>query len=122
MKKTLSLLLAVVMMFALCASAMAETDVSQPMTVSIFMQADDNPANADAENPVISYWRGLYNLEIDWQKPPQGSEQEQLNMMLGTGDYTDVIDLGFNTENLTTLYEDHVIYRASSLPAGTDSL
>lgn len=110
MKKTLSLLLAVVMTFALCTSVMAEADVSQPMTVSIFMQADDNPANADEENPVISYWRGLYNLEIDWQKPPQGSEQEQLNMMLGTGDYTDVIDLGFNTENLTTLYEDHVIY------------
>ena len=94
-------------------STAATVDTSQNMDVSIFIQADDVAEGAGEESPVIQYWSNLYNLTVEWQKPPQGSESEQLNMMLGTGDYTDVIDLGFNTENLTTLCDDGVIYELS---------
>lgn len=90
-----------------------EVDTSENITVTVFMQADDVSAAEAAENPITTYWGELYNLTLDNQYPPQGSEQEQLNMMLGTGDYTDVIDLGFNTENLATLWEDGVIYELS---------
>lgn len=88
-------------------------DISKALTISIFEQADDNPEFTLDNNPVINYWEGLYNLDVEWQQPPQGSEQDQLTMMLGTGDYTDVIDIGFNQENLGTLYEDGVIYELS---------
>lgn len=95
------------------AEASSAVDLSENMEISIFMQADDVAEGDGEDPPVIQYWADRFNLTIEWQKPPQGSETEQLNMMLGTGDYTDVIDLGFNTENLATLYEDGVIYELS---------
>lgn len=88
-------------------------DTSENMDISIFIQADDEAEGGQKVNPVIQYWSELFNLTVEWQKPPQGSEQEQLNMMLGTGDYTDVIDISFNTENLATLCNDGVIYELS---------
>ncbi len=89
-------------------------DTSETQSISIFMQADDVPEGTPGDDgAVLNYWKEMFNLEIEWQKPPQGSEQEQLSMMFGTGDYTDVIDLGFNTENLSTLCQDGVIYELS---------
>lgn len=89
-------------------------DTSETQSISIFMQADDVPEGTPGDDgAVLNYWKEMFILEIEWQKPPQGSEQEQLSMMFGTGDYTDVIDLGFNTENLSTLCQDGVIYELS---------
>lgn len=91
-----------------------KVDTSETQTISIFMQADDTPEGTPGDDgAVLNYWKEMFNLEIEWQKPPQGSEQEQLSMMFGTGDYTDVIDLGFNTENLASLCNDGVIYELS---------
>lgn len=115
-RKVLALVLTLTTLLTCCAfgtTALADVDVSKPMRISIFMQADDKTEAADAGNPVIAYWAQLFNLDIEWQKPPIGSETEQINMMLGTGDYTDVIDLGFNKENLETLWKDEVIYELS---------
>lgn len=94
-------------------TAQAAVDTSKALTISIFEQADDNPEFTLENNPVINYWSDMYNLDVEWQQPPQGSEQTQLTMMLGTGDYTDVIDISFNQENLSTLWEDGVIYDLS---------
>lgn len=88
-------------------------DTGEHMDISIFMQADDVAEGDGEENPVILYWADMFNITVEWQKPPQGSEQEQLTMMLGTGDYTDVIDISFNTENPETLCEDGAIYELS---------
>lgn len=90
-----------------------EVDLSEKITVSIFQQADDVTMEEYLSNPVLLYWQDMFNLEVDWQLPPQGSEQEQLTMMLGTGDYTDVINASFSTENLATLCADGVIYELS---------
>lgn len=87
-----------------------EADLSETMSFSVFQQADDNPEFSYEESPVMDYWKKMFNIEFTWQFPPQGSEQDQMTVMLGTGDYTDLIDLSFNTENLTTLYEDGVLY------------
>lgn len=88
----------------------AELDLSESMKVSIFSQADDMSYEEFISNPVTNYWANMFNLELEWQLPPQGSETEQLNNMFGTGDYTDVIDISYNTENLATLCADEVIY------------
>ena len=90
-----------------------EVDLSEKITVSIFQQADDVTMEEYLSNPVLLYWQDMFNLEVDWQLPPQGSEQEQLTMMLGTGDYTDVINASFSTENLASLCADGVIYELS---------
>ncbi len=87
-----------------------ELDLSEQMHVSIFSQADDVGYEEFIANPVFEYWADMFNLELEWQLPPQGSETDQLNMMFGTQDYTDVIDISYNTENLATLYQDEVIY------------
>lgn len=85
-------------------------DLSEKMHISIFSQADDVSYEEFIANPIFAYWSDMFNLELEWQLPPQGSETDQLNMMFGTQDYTDVIDISYNTENLTTLCEDGVIY------------
>lgn len=90
-----------------------KADLSEKLSYTIFSQADDDPEFTLDNNAVIQYWKDMFNIEVKWQLPPQGSEQEQLNLMLGTGDYTDVIDVSFSTENLATLYEDGVIYELS---------
>lgn len=88
-------------------------DTSEPITVSIFQQADDVTMDEVENNPVTLYWEKMFNIDIQWQFPPQGSEQEQLTMMLGTGDYTEVMNLSFSQENLTSLYQDGVIWDLS---------
>lgn len=114
-KKLIAMLLALTMLASLFAGSAgaAEVDMSEKITVSIFQQADDVTMEEYLNNPVLLYWQELFNLEVEWQLPPQGSEQEQLTMMLGTGDYTDVINASFSTENLATLYDDGVIYELS---------
>ena len=65
-----------------------ERDLSEQMHVSIFSQADDVGYEEFIANPVFEYWAKMFNLELEWQLPPQGSETDQLNMMFGTQDYT----------------------------------
>ena len=134
-KKIIALILALVMaasVFAGCASTEPEQtappqtgsvaadptgsegpDLSEKVTVSIFQQADDVTMEEYLNNPVLLYWQKLFNLEVEWQLPPQGSEQEQLTMMLGTGEYTDLINASFSTENLAALCADGVIIELS---------
>lgn len=111
-KRIFSLLLCLVMAGCLLAGCGSKDDVddSELMTVTIFQQADDVTMDEVENNPIFQYWEKMFNLDIEWQFPPQGSEQEQLTMMLGTGDYTDVITFSFSTENLEAMCNDGVIY------------
>lgn len=88
----------------------SEIDDTETLQISIFSQADDQGEAVIYDNEVIKYFQEQYNLKFEFQYPPQGSETEQLNMMYGTGEFTDLIDMNFNTENLTSLYEEEVIY------------
>lgn len=87
-----------------------EIDMSETLDITLFSQADDVSEDVYYDNEVFKYFQDKYNLNIKYQFPPQGSEAEQLNMMFNTGDYTDLIDLSFNTESLTSLSEDGVLY------------
>lgn len=89
-----------------------ELDYSEQLTYTIFIQADDvpDPEGLYESSPVINYWQDMFNVDLEWQLPPQGSESDQFTLMIGTGDYTDIMDMSFNTENLATLCEDEVIY------------
>lgn len=127
-KKLLALLLAVTMVLSGCGGAKEETgagvengteaasaeklDYSEQLSYTIFIQADDvpNPEEKYENSPIINTWQDMYNIDLDWQLPPQGSEADQFTLMIGTGDYTDIMDMSYNTENLSTLCEDEVIY------------
>lgn len=111
MKKILSLVLAVTLLLGMThAAALAEFD--QEMTFTVFQQGDDvpDPEAGYRDNGVVQYWQNMFNINVEWQIPPQGSEADQMSLMLGTGDYTDLMDMSFNTENLATLCDDGVIY------------
>lgn len=113
MKKLLATLIAAALLLAsFGAVALGEVDTSEHLTYTVFQQGDDvpNPEEQYRESAMIHYWQDMFNIEMDWQIPPQGSESEQMTLMLGTGDYTDVMDMGFNTENLGTLCDDGTIY------------
>ena len=111
MKKIISVFLAVILLLGtLQTAALAEYD--KKLTYTVFQQGDDvpDPENQYRNSAMIHYWQDMFNIELDWQIPPQGSESEQMNLMLGTGDYTDIMDMGFNTENLGTLCDDGTIW------------
>ncbi|MCH4191125.1 MAG: extracellular solute-binding protein [Butyrivibrio sp.] len=94
------------------ASAAASDDFSSPLKISAWVHTDDNNdgylANTN-ENPVISYLSKKFNVTFDWQIPAVGSETEQLNLMLGSGDYTDVFDTTFSQQTCQELYDSGVI-------------
>ncbi len=107
MKKWTTLVLAALMLVGIVSCAAADT-----LSYTVFQQGDDvpNPVEAYEVSGVIRYWQDMFDIDMEWQIPPQGSEAEQMNLMLGTGDYTDIMDMSFNTESLSTLCDDGSIY------------
>lgn len=89
-----------------------EADYSEHITISAWVHTDDNEDGVLAgfnENPVITFLSDKFNVEFEWQLPPTGSESEQMNLMIGSGDYTDVFDTTFSQQSCQELFEDGVI-------------
>ena len=88
----------------------ADIDLSEQQTISVWRFADEGVTIEDVEeNPVNVYWQNKFNINIEYQFPPVGSESEQLSLMLGTGDYTDLFDVSYLQDDLGTLHDDGVI-------------
>ncbi|MDR1598441.1 MAG: hypothetical protein LBS11_00955 [Oscillospiraceae bacterium] len=109
------------------------------LTSSCAFAADDGLVNAapDAPESSFSYWisRGddvsyyeayqqnpgveylmtkawgpnQTRLSFDFRVPIMGSEQDNFNTMLATGDYTDVMELTYYNDSVIELYEDGII-------------
>lgn len=122
MKKTISLMsAAAVMAGSLTVSGpvkivkasdgtLPEDDMEENITFSYWIYADDYKIyNSLDENPVVQYLNDKFNVTMEFQTPAIGSESDNFNLMLGTQDYTDVMDMTYNTQSLNTLYEDGVI-------------
>lgn len=122
-KRILALLLCVAMLAALLAGCgekttggatadgkLPEDDESQEITISYWMYADNyKHYNSLNENPVVKILNKKFNVKLDFQTPAMGSEADNFNLMLGTQDYTDIMNMTYCTESLSTLYEDGVI-------------
>lgn len=88
----------------------AEVDLSENITISVWEQADDYEYYQNySDNPVVDWWSKKYNMTLEFQQPAMGSESSQFTLMLGTGDYTDFMDLGFAQDSTDALYADGVI-------------
>lgn len=87
-------------------------DYGEQITISAWVHTDDNGdghMSSTNENPVLTYLSEKFNVAFEWQIPPVGTESEQLNLMIGSGDYTDVFDSTFSQQTCEELYEDGVI-------------
>lgn len=85
-------------------------DLSQHRTITAWLYADDYKYYSSySENPVVAYLNEKFNCTLEFQQPPMGSEQDQLNLMLGTGEYTDVFEVTYSQDSVAVMYEDSVI-------------
>lgn len=122
-KRVLALLLCVAMLAAMLAGCggkesgvdsadgkLPEDDESKEITISYWMYADNyKHYNSLNDNPVVKVLNEKFNVKLDFQTPAIGSEADNFNLMLGTQDYTDIMNMTYCTESLSTLYEDGVI-------------
>lgn len=85
-------------------------DLTEPRTITAWLYSDDYKYYGSYnENPVVSYLNEKFNCTLEFQQPPMGSEQDQFNLMLGTGEYTDVFEITYSQDSVAVLYEDGVI-------------
>lgn len=94
-------------------------DLTKELTISCFqVPTGDSTASplysSYNDNPVVTYLNDKFNMKLDFQQPPVGSEADQFNLMLGTGDYTDVVTLIYTKQTDVELFNDGVIREISS--------
>lgn len=78
-------------------------------------QYEDNPAVQwinqqywDSESGSLGEKGKGTNLKFTFLAPVAGSEQDNFNTMMGTGEYTDIVDISMSTENAKTWNEEGV--------------
>lgn len=89
---------------------LVEIDYSQPIEFSYWLMAYPNDYYSSySDNPVVKYLNKKFNMELSFEQPAAGTERDALNMMMGTGEYTDLIDTTMYTGSIAKLYDDGVI-------------
>lgn len=87
MKKWLSALMVLVLM-ATCIGTTALAE-GEPTKISLYMEAS---VEFDPEtNPIVPALEEACNVDIEFILPPQQSYAEQLNLMMASGEYPDVV-------------------------------
>jgi len=86
-------------------------DLTQSRDITVWLYKDDYKIYYESydENPAVQYLNDKFNCSISFQQPAKGSESDQFSLMIGTGSYTDVMEISYSTEGVTTLYADGVI-------------
>ena len=60
----------------------------------------------DTENGGLGTEENGTPLKFTFQAPIAGSEQDNFNTMMSTGEYTDVVDLSYSADTAATLVEE----------------
>lgn len=85
-------------------------NLEESREITVWLYKDDYKIyDSYDENPVVQYLNGKFNCTLKFQQPAMGSEKEQFSLMLGTGSYTDVMEISNCQEGVASLYEDGVI-------------
>lgn len=109
MKRLMACLLALMLLLSFGA-AFAEDDLSEHVTVTMWLYPDDYEYYSDySDNPVVQYLNEKFNMTMKFQMPPMGSEQDQFNLMLGTRQYTDIFEITYSQDNTAVLFQNDVI-------------
>lgn len=128
MKKLLALILTLCMAMSLCSFATAEALPEytgnmvklseEPITLKMFINFDSSrymvPSYADV--PSMKKMAELTNVNIEFIHPAAGSEKEQLNLIISSGDLPDIIAYDWSKFSSTPdqLFEDGLILDLSS--------
>ena len=87
-----------------------EDKEDQEITFTIWTSADDyKHYTSYNENPVIEQLNEKFNVKMDFQLPAIGTETDNFNLMIGTSDYTDVMNASYSLDGQSVLYQDGVI-------------
>ncbi len=109
MKKVFAVLLAVVLLLSCGLLSACQKDDSDGV-ITVWLYGDDLNYYPDYNsNPIVTTIEKKFGVDIQFQIPALGSESDNFNLMLGTGDYTDVISLAYSPDTAAVLYEDGVI-------------
>lgn len=122
MKKIISLLLAAVMLFSVCALAGCGQKSDEPGSsnqgaavpaednspITIWQVSDDFDYFTDYNShPITLFLEEKFGIDLSFQLPPSGGENDAFNLMASTGDFTDVISLGtYGNFTSQQLYDD----------------
>jgi hypothetical protein len=92
------------------AQAPKTVDYSEHETFTAWLYATNSDFYSDySDNPIVRYLDNKYNITLQFQQPVSGTESDSLSLMLGTGEYTDMIEMTRYTGSLGDLYNDGVI-------------
>ncbi len=109
MKKVFAIMLAVVLLLSCGLLSACQKDTSDGV-ITLWLQSEDLNYYSDYnDNPVVTTIEKKFGIDLQFQLPAMGSESDNFNLMLGTGDYTDVFVLSYSTDSTKVLYEDGVI-------------
>lgn len=61
------------------------------------------------DNPVVDYLEKKFNVTFNFEQPASGTESDALSIMLGTGEYPDIMNTSYYTGSISQLYDDSVI-------------
>lgn len=98
MKRTLSLLVCLTLLLASAAAGASSPadsiDWTEHATFTWWNRSSANDYYISYnENPVVTYLEEKFNVTFEFEEPVSGTEVDSLTLMLGTAQYTDVIDI-----------------------------
>ncbi len=133
MKKTLAIVIAVLVLAGLLAAcgstsssaepaasgggasasapaAAGEVDFTENETFTIFQKQDNGQFYSNfSDAPAMAFLQEKFNTTLEFVHPPAGSELDNFSLMLGTEEYTDLMSLDYLTSPLGELHTDGAI-------------
>lgn len=87
-----------------------EIDMSEKVEFTYWLNSTPDDLETDySKNAIVQYMNNKFNMNLVFQQPSSGTETDSLNLMFGTGEYTDLIESSYYTGSLDQLYDDGVI-------------
>lgn len=113
MKKLLVLFLCIALslgMVSAYASDVPQVDYSEHVTYTYWTPSTANEVESDYNNyAVVQFLNTKFNMTLKFQQPVSGTEVDSLNLLFGTGEYTDMIESAYYQGSIDQLYEDGII-------------
>lgn len=71
------------------------------------------------DNPAAKYWQDMEwdadgdgtgkKISITFNTPPAGTQSDNFNTLLGTGEYPEIMAMSYSSQNVQSLYEDNIV-------------
>ncbi|MGI6671888.1 MAG: hypothetical protein ACOX58_10020 [Christensenellales bacterium] len=82
----------------------------EPAEFTIWMPSYPTDYYSDySENAIVQYLNERFNVKLYFQQPAAGTEQEAFNMLISTGEYTDMMALQYSTVSAQILLDEGII-------------